>query len=233
MWLHCKFSFTSSALIPKSHQRHIDQSTALSLWSLGTCCQRILPSALPSPKARGGISTSQGVHPHKRNDVSWEWSRDAGLWASCQLCPWPPAMLSAAGHPFPMSSDGWNLYPHLICFGANSTFPAALRALGQAQRCLFPFVSKQLHLIFYFMSCFPSRATLYKAFPLKKTLPSPPLHAHIPPSILTNCQTPHGLVSLPSPTLAPPWGSLLWGSWCDLSLYTSTFLLLEKEHLGY
>lgn len=198
MWLHCKFSFTSSALIPKSHQRHIDQSMALSLWSLGICCQRTFPSALPSPKARGGISTSQAVHPHKGNDVSWEWSRDAGPWASCQLCPWPPAMLSAAGHPFSMSSDGWNLSPRLMCFGANSsTFPAPLRALGQAQVCLFPCISKQLHLIFYFMSFFPSPATLYKAFPLKKTLPSSPLHGHIPSSILSECQTPHGSVAEP------------------------------------
>lgn len=202
---------------------------ALFLWSLGTCCQRMLPSALPSPKAWGGISTSQGAHPHKRGDVSWEWSRDAGPWGSCQLCPWPLAMVSAAGQPFSMSSDGGNLHPHLICFGANSsTFPAALRALGQAQRCLLPSISKQLHLIFYFMSSFPSGATLYKAFPLKKTLPSTPL-----PSILSKCQTPHGSVSLLSPALAPLWGFLFWGSWCDLSLDTSTLLPLEKEHLGY
>lgn len=185
MWLHCKFSFTSSALIPKNHQRHIDQSMALFLWSLGTCCQRMLPSALPSPKAWVGISTSQSIHPHKGSEVSWEWSRDADPWASCQLCPWPPATVSAADHPFSMSSDGGNLYPHLICFGAPSTFPAALRALGQAQCCLFPFISKQLHLIFHFMSFFPSGATLYKAFPLKKTLPStalPCMHISLPPS---------------------------------------------------
>lgn len=78
--------------------------------------------------------------------------------------PLPRSQLQVTPSPCPQIS-------HLICFGANSsTFPAALKAWGRHNTA---FIRKQLHLIFYFMSSFPSRATQYKAFPLKKTLPSP------------------------------------------------------------
>lgn len=159
-----------------------------------------LPCPAPGPEVG---------YPHLRVSIPERGTAFLGSGAtSCWLCPWPSAVLSAGGCPSSLPSAGWNLCPHLSCFGANSSiFAWTLRACGPAKCTLF-FISKQLQFIFYVMSSFPLWTTLYMAFPLKK---SPPLHAHIPPSILCTCQTPHALSVLAKPCLGTVVGLLVLG----------------------
>lgn len=169
MWLHCKFSSTSSALIPKSPQRHIDQSMALSLWSLGTCCQRMLPSALPSPKARGGISTS---HPSPQGEFLGSGAGMSSLtvpgplpWSQLQVTPSPCPQVDAGC--LPTSHLLWCKLLHLPCstqgFGAGTALPVPLYKKTAAFNFL-------LHVLFSLTS------HTIQGFSFKKDTPLPWMH---------------------------------------------------------
>lgn len=122
---------------------------------------------------------------------------------------------------------------HLLWYTLH--FPCSTQGFGAGTMLPVPLYKQTAAFNFPFHVLFSLRSHTIQGFSFKKDTPlhCPPLHAHIPPSILSKCQIPHGSVSLLSPALAPSWGFLFWGSWCDLSLDTSTFLLLEKEHLSY